>query len=440
MFKKALKNNFIGNIASLGIVNIANYLFPVITVPIVARALGPEKIGIISYIAAFVTYFSLFVSYSFNITATRRVAKDPNNQQIINTVFSEVFNAQVLLFIVSTIAFIFCIKYFVPVQSQNTLAWFSYLNCVGALFTQNWLFQAKQHLKLIALLNLIPRLIITFFIIFFIKKESDYIKYAFTVNSAFVLSAILSFGWAVKKYNLKLYRVSIKQLMVLIWNDRVLFFSNVITSVYTTTGIIILGYFMPITEVGYYTSAQKIIDILRMIIMVPINQALFPITVKAFSESHNKGIALLKKYLPLFILFTIIIFFVIEISSPLVIKFLFGYRFTPSIPIFLILNVGLFFVFYGYFFGVNALLTMNMDKVYVRIQIIVSVISLVLTYFLVPHFGGVGTAFIWAFSECIISISQFYVLRKKGYILIDKNLLTFKYYKDAFKEIKLLFK
>ncbi len=440
MFKKAIKNKFIGNIASLGIVNISNYLFPIITIPIVARALGPEKIGIINYMASFVSYFSLFVSYSFNITGTRRIARDPNNSYFVDKVFSEVFFAQLLLFIISTTFFFVSIKYFTPVRNENTLAWFSYLSCVGALFTQNWLFQAKQELKLVALLNLIPRIVITVFVVFFIRKESDYLKYAFIGNCVSLVIALLSFTWAKKRYRLKLYWVSIKQLVIIIKNDRVLFFSNVITSVYTTTGIIILGYFMPITQVGYYTSAQKLIDILRSVIIMPINQALFPITVKAFSEAHEKGINLLKNYLPLFIMFTFFIFLASEVLGPIIIKLLYGSKFTSSIPIFLILNVGLFFVFYGYFFGVNAMLTMGMDVIYVRIQIIVSVISLILTFIFVPQFGAMGTAFIWTLSECIVSTSQFYVLRKKGYRLIDKNVLTIKYYKTAVKSLNLFSK
>lgn len=54
----------------------ANYVFPLITIPIVARIFGPEKLGLINYIAAIVGYFSLVVSYSFNFTGVRRVTRE----------------------------------------------------------------------------------------------------------------------------------------------------------------------------------------------------------------------------------------------------------------------------------------------------------------------------------------------------------------------------
>lgn len=436
MLKKILKNKFFGNIASLGVVNIANYLFPIITIPIVARALGPNKIGMINYMSSFVSYFSLLVAYSFNVTGTRSVAKDPTNDEWVNKVFSCVFNAQVLLFLLSTITFACSIHVYKPILKQDTLAWYSYLSCVGALFSQYWLFQAKQDLKFVALLNFIPRIIVTIFVVFCVRKESDYLRYAFIINGIALMIAITSFVWSIKRYHLRLYRVGFAEIWYTLWTNRVLFFSSVITAIYSTTGVMILGYCLPMNEVAYYTSAQKLIDILRSVIMMPISQALFPITVKAFNESHDKGIALLKKYLPLFIIFTLVMFIVVEIMGPTVIKILYGEKFKESIPIFLILNIGLFFVYYGYMFGVNAMLTMGMDKAFVRIQIVVAIISLVLTVILVPKLGAVGTSIIWTLSEAIVSCSQFYYLRKKNYKLIDLNVLNINYYKTAIKDLR----
>jgi len=50
-------NKILKNFSYLGVVQILNYALPIITIPLVSRALGVEKIGLISYI------FSIINSY-----------------------------------------------------------------------------------------------------------------------------------------------------------------------------------------------------------------------------------------------------------------------------------------------------------------------------------------------------------------------------------------
>ncbi|WP_415583535.1 oligosaccharide flippase family protein, partial [Klebsiella quasipneumoniae] len=56
-----MKKN-IKNISYMFLVQSANYLFPLITIPIVARAFGPDKIGLLNYITAIISYFILITS------------------------------------------------------------------------------------------------------------------------------------------------------------------------------------------------------------------------------------------------------------------------------------------------------------------------------------------------------------------------------------------
>ncbi len=68
------------NIIYMLSVQLVNYAFPLITIPIVAVAFGPEKIGVINYIAAIVAYFVLIVSYGFNYTGVRRFTRNKDKK------------------------------------------------------------------------------------------------------------------------------------------------------------------------------------------------------------------------------------------------------------------------------------------------------------------------------------------------------------------------
>lgn len=135
MSTKSSKNNHLGkNILSLGIVQIANYVLPLIAIPIVSRIIGPEKFGIINFLQAFVAYFILLISYGFNLTATRRLAVNPNDAEKRNQVFSEVISAQAILLLFSTIVFLVCLLLIPELREEWVVSLFTFATCFGTFF------------------------------------------------------------------------------------------------------------------------------------------------------------------------------------------------------------------------------------------------------------------------------------------------------------------
>ena len=68
------KKGLVTNVFSLGVVQIANYVFPFITVPIVSRIIGPDRLGVLNFSSAFMAYFTLLINFGFDLSATRAIA------------------------------------------------------------------------------------------------------------------------------------------------------------------------------------------------------------------------------------------------------------------------------------------------------------------------------------------------------------------------------
>lgn len=85
-------------------------------------------------------------------------------------------------------------------------------------------------------------------------------------------------------------------------DDRYIFFSSIITSLYTTTGIVLLGSLGSKIDVGYYSSAQKLIDVCRAVVLIPISQVIFPILSEKFGKDISSGISVVVKIMPVFFL------------------------------------------------------------------------------------------------------------------------------------------
>ena len=152
-------NKILKNFSYLGIVQTLNYALPIITIPLVSRALGVEKIGLISYIYSYLTYLILFINYSFSLTAIRKQNKINN----LNHTFSLVFKSQIFLLIL-TIPFLILALLFVPDLKQNMiLTCISYIAVIGAFFDKNWVYQYKQDLSLVAIINVVLKFLSVLF-------------------------------------------------------------------------------------------------------------------------------------------------------------------------------------------------------------------------------------------------------------------------------------
>ena len=169
-----IKTKLFKNILSLGIIQLVNYIFPLITIPYVSRIIGPEGYGIINYATVFVGYFTLLIAYGFDLTATRRIARFTNNKQEINNIISEVLTARIILFFISIFIFIISIIFFIPIQQDIRIPIILYIGSIAVVFSPQYIFQGFQELGIFAKMNFIKGILNTGLIFIVIKSSKDY--------------------------------------------------------------------------------------------------------------------------------------------------------------------------------------------------------------------------------------------------------------------------
>ena len=166
---------------------------------------------------------------------------------------------------------------------------------------------------------------------------------------------------------------------------------------------------------------------------MPIYQVVFPILARKFGESQIIGVEAVKKILPLFHLLVFTVTCGLILGGYLLILILFGAAFSDSYIILFILSFGLMAGFYGILIGGQIMLNIGMDKEFVRIQVVVAIVSVAMSLMILPSGGAITIAVIWALSELIITFYQIIILRKNGIKILNKNQLNIQSIKDSMK-------
>lgn len=421
------KNNLAKNASYLVIVQIANLALPFISIPIVSRIAGVENFGLINYSIAFVNYFVLLIDYSFSLSATRLAVKYIDDKKQLNILYSNVLSTKIFLFLISLVLFIGTL-YFLDINIKTKyLFCFTYLFTVSTVLNNNWIYQAFQSLSKVAVFSFINKFLFTGLILFFIRQKEDYIYYSIIYSLTAIITSIISFIYARNTYSLRLKIVSFYSIWLTLKNDFIIFFSTIVISLYTVTNIIILGITSTPNEVGLYSSAEKITNLVSTVLGISFSQALYPYIAQSFNVNLNLGIEKVQKILPIIIYIVLCCTIVLFFFSSMIVNVIYGNDYLPASYLIKWMVLIPLLVIISNMFGIQLMLNLKFDKYFLYITSLGAIFGLLTNYFLSIKYAAIGTSISWLLTEAIITILMYVFLRYKGINPINLN-----YYKPSF--------
>jgi len=395
----------IQNFTSLSILQIANYLFPLIVLPYVVRVLGPAKYGLINFAAAFIAYFNLISDYGFSLSGTKEISLIRDDKDKLSKTFSTILTIKLLLSIVSFLIFII-IVYFIPFFKNNWEVYvLSYGFVIGGVLFPSWFYQGMEQMKYITIIQVVIRSIVTVLIFLLIKEESDYLLLVLLNSIAQIMIGMLGLIIAKVKFKIKFNLPSFEEIKIQLKSGWHIFQSMIAINVYTTSSTFILGLFASEVIVGYYAAADKIRMAFQGAISV-LSQTAFPYVNSLLTESYNKFMLFIKK---LFIIETcigIIMSLLLFIFSDSIIKVFLGNEFLYSINILKILSPLPFIISISTIFGIQIMIPLGNEKSFKKIISLAAFIHIILLAVLIPKLNAIGTSIAVVVTESLISFSM----------------------------------
>lgn len=404
---KRLLDNFI----SLFVLQGANYLLPLLTVPYLVRVLGPEKYGLIAFAQAFIQYFIIITDYGFNLSATRKIAIAREDSEKLSQIVNTVMLTKSILTLICFLALLGCICIFDKFQSDSLLYIYTFGMVIGNLCFPVWFFQGMEKMRYISFLNIFAKIIFTLAIFIFIQQQQDFLLIPIINSLGYIATGTISLYMIVNKFGIRIQSVSRKMIIEEIKDGWHIFISTAAISLYTASNIIILGLFTNNKSVGYYSASEKITKSAQGF-LAPFSQVLYPYISKIANESKVRALKVAQRLLIVVGGISLIISLMLFILADSIVQLILGTQYIPSIPILKVLAFLPFLIALSNVFAIQVMLPMNMKRKVSRIALLAGIINVGLNFAFTPTYSNMGTALSVISTEIFVTfITGYYAYR-----------------------------
>jgi O-antigen/teichoic acid export membrane protein len=405
LFKSKDPKILIENFISLSALQVLNLIFPMITLPYLAKVIGLEKFGVLAVANAIIVFFHTFTEYGFNYTSVRDISKNKSDLTIVSKIFHSVFISKLLLMILSFIILLILIEFIPKFQEFRIILLLTFLSVPGYVLFPDWFFQAMEKMKYITILNVISKFIFTLLIFLLVQTEADYYFVPILSSAGFIVSGIISLIFVYSKFEIKLFFPKFKDIIHTIKTSTNMFISLILPNLYTNLSVVFLQDFWGKSATGIFDASNKFISISQQITNV-LSRTFYPFLARRMDKHRVFEIISFS----ISIVSTIVLFFGAEI----IIKLFFTQEFYSSIVVLKILSFSPVFLFMMNAYGTNYLVLVNKEALLRNIIIFCSVFGLILSYVLIKKYSFIGAAYtilsVWAIRGLI---TWFFALKHK---------------------------
>ncbi len=423
-FKKTLSKNRVlaKNFSSLSILQISQYIFPLVTFPYLVRVLGPDGYGLVAFATAFVGYFTVFTDYGFNLSATREVSihrKDPHK---ISNIFNSVLSIKLILFTASIIIFLPIVYAFARFNQDIEIYLISFVSVLGTTLFPVWFFQGTERMGFITFINVLVKAVWVIAVFVFVQSRSDILLLVALNSLSSLLVGII--GLIVVKYyfNLTFSIPSIENIKLQFVEGWHYFLSTASISLYTLSNVFILGLFASDTIVGYFSAADKIRHALQNITDTA-GRTIFPYLSAEFKRSKVAAFIFLRKFIKIVGSILIVSCLLLFIFSEPIVYLILGVDYVESIILLKIISFLPLIIFFSNVAGVQTMLNLGFKRDFANIILISGILNIIISFIVVPVFLSIGSAIMVLFTEILVT-SQMVIFLRKNDINIFKSLLN----------------
>ena len=410
---KVLDKSLVINIFSLLAYRGASFLFPLATLPYLARVLGVEQMGTLALAIACVLYCSTISDWGFNVFTTKDIAHHREDKERVSQLFWSTFNAKLMLLVVTS-GTLLTATWFNP--SWHPLFFIILANCttlVGSLFSFGWLMQGFEKLgktAMIATFGNFCAIPLTFLLV---KSPQDTWLAALIPGAVSIISAAITLKFVLEMKVIGRYRFEPREIKQRITDSMDVFIAIAGANLFNSVNVVILASFTSTYMVGIYNGADRLRKAANSV-PEQIGSAFFPRVSHLFGRDKRAAIAATRKSLLLSFSLSMSIVIFTWFFADLVVSILLGKDFIPSADVLRVFVLCFLFGNIAYPAGLQILIPHGLARQRMWVMMAAGLINVPLCCFLAWKFGAIGAAWSMVGAEAFVCLGIFGIMQRYG--------------------------
>lgn len=392
------------NFGYLTAMQIAGYVFPLLTIPYLARVIGVDKFGEIAFAAAIVIWFKTVSEWGFNYTATRDIAQNRDDKDAVSQIFSNVLWARLLLAMLSFALLYLAIELVPYLNDKKLLLLLTFLTVPADIFLPQWFFQGLERMKFITVFSVLTKLLFTIGVFVFIKEKDDFILQPLLTSIGALVSGVGAMYLILVSWGYRLKKPQLGQVFNTIKNSSDVFINTIMPNLYNSFSTVLLGFFGGSTSNGRLDAGVKFVTITQSF-MELFSRAFFPFLSRKINKHH------LYEKISIYIAFVFALG--LWISAPVIIKLFYTPEFYPAIDVLRVVSFSILFLALIDVYGKNYMIIAGYERELRNITVVWSIVGFILAWPLIYYFDFIGAALTITITRVLLGISIMLVAKQK---------------------------
>ena len=402
---KSIRKNYLYN----AFFNAFKLVFPLITIPFVAKALGPEQLGTYLYVYSVVALFSLVSNLGIMNYGNKLIASNRDNPEKLSKAFISLYLVSLCMTIPALILyFVYCIFF---VKDNQAIFLIQSLLLFSTLFDITWFYMGIEEFAIPIKRDTMVKAVTLAAILLLVNVSDGLVTYTI-IMSVSALVSMLSIWVYIPRY-ISLVKIRFSDCMLHFKPLLVLFIPVAAVSIYTSLSIVLLGTLANNTEVGQFVTATRIIAI-PLGFITAMGAVMLP------RMSHivsNNNVSKVNRYIKDSMAF--VMFMTIPVSlgfiapSQSFIPLFLGIEFSQAGVLLAIIAPVIIFAAWANVLRTQYLIPQGRNTSYIISVVIGALLSLGLNLILIPKFKAYGAAVSMLLAEFSVMLYQSWALRNE---------------------------
>lgn len=410
-YNSGIRQTIVKNIFWLGMTEVGSRLIRAVLIIYAARILGATEYGIFAYVLGFAAFFTLFADLGLNPLLTREISRTADLRYrmryfstsfVLKLIFLS-FTVLIIVFLAPRFTNIAAAAPLIPLMAFVVFAdgvrdfGVSYLRGIERMQTETFI---------VTLMN--TAIMAVGMITLFIAPDAHSLLVAYIIGVGF--SALLTifilrspFISLFSNFDFSLIRPILHSVWPIVFTG---FFGLFVTNV----DIIMLGWWYPPEEIGYYSASQRIVQILSTLPAL-ITTGAFPLISRLIKEQNTELLSrLTTKFMSIFFLISLPIAVGGFLLAAPIITFVYGASYIFAAVAFQILILNVLFSFPTGFLN-NFVLGYDKQKRLILFVAMSAVLSFLLNLSLIPRYGMQGASLALLISQSFYFFAVLWYVR-----------------------------